>query len=389
MANTLNFEDIAVLLNSMYKQSTGQTAPVATNTKDFVAQAQTTLLSGYDNVINAISQTLSRTIFSIRPYNRKFRGLEMNRIRWGNHVRKINFIDSDFSEDENLPLDDGESIDHYIINKPKTVQTNFYGGQRFMRFFTTFLWQLDAAFQGPDQLASFWGGVVQNITDQRNQAFEQMARMAIANFVGAKMLGDTGNVRHLVTEYNEYAGTSFTSETIKQPANFPNFAKWLFGTLKTIAQFMTERSVKYHLNLTNAPIPRHTPVQRQKFYIYSPVINAIDAQVLADVFNDEYLKLADHESVNYWQGIENPQSLNVLPSYIDANGVVQNATEAVTTSNLFGVIFDEEAIGMTEIYRSMHRTPLNAKGEYYNTFYHFVMRYYNDLTENGVVLLWD
>ena len=67
MANTLAFDQIASVLNQINQIATGQTAPAAVNTKAFVAQAQSTLLTGYDNVMGAISQVLSRTIFSIRP----------------------------------------------------------------------------------------------------------------------------------------------------------------------------------------------------------------------------------------------------------------------------------------------------------------------------------
>ena len=65
MANNLTFNQIATILNSVNAQATGRTDIAVTNTAEFISVANTTLLSGYDNVINAISQVLSRTIFSI------------------------------------------------------------------------------------------------------------------------------------------------------------------------------------------------------------------------------------------------------------------------------------------------------------------------------------
>ena len=393
MANTLNFEQIASVVNDVYRIATGQQVIRPVNTKDFVAQANTTLLSGYDNVMGAISQVLSRTIFAIRPYSRKFASLEADAIRWGNHVRKINFIDGEFENDQTLPLDDGESIDQYVINKPEVIQTNFYGGQRFQRHYTVFTRQLDHAFQGPEEFARFMSGVVQNVSDQRNQAFENLARATIANMIAGKILGDSSNVIHLVTEYNAFAGTSLTSETVRQPEKFPGFVRWMYGRLKTISQFMTERSVKYHLNITKDGevkyIPRHTPIQKQRIYLYTPEINLIDSTVLADVYNDKFLKLASHESVNYWQSINNPDAINVLPSYINASGAVVNAESAVNQANIMGIIFDEEAMGVTEIFDSMRNSPYNAAGEYYNIFYHWNLRYWNDMSENCIVLLLD
>ena len=82
--NDLTFTQAATVLNSIVKQATGQTAQLPTNTAEFVSVAQTALKAGYDPVLNAISQVLSRTIFSIRPYNRKFAGLQVDNQKFGN-----------------------------------------------------------------------------------------------------------------------------------------------------------------------------------------------------------------------------------------------------------------------------------------------------------------
>ena len=65
--NIMNFNQIATVLNSIQQQATGQAALTATNTADFVTNAITTLNTGRDPVMNAISQVLTRTIFSVRP----------------------------------------------------------------------------------------------------------------------------------------------------------------------------------------------------------------------------------------------------------------------------------------------------------------------------------
>ena len=91
--NILNFNQVATVLNSIHNQATGQIAPVATNTADFVTQANTALLTGFDTLSNAISQVFGRTIFSIRPYSAKFRGPEMSESSYGNAIRKIAIAD--------------------------------------------------------------------------------------------------------------------------------------------------------------------------------------------------------------------------------------------------------------------------------------------------------
>ena len=99
MANTMSFEQVATVLNTIQQQVTGQSAIAPTNTADFVSVANTVLQTGYEPVINAISQILSRTIFSIRPYERKFGIVEVNESNYGNHVRKLSIADRPVDED--------------------------------------------------------------------------------------------------------------------------------------------------------------------------------------------------------------------------------------------------------------------------------------------------
>ena len=77
------------------------------------------------------------------------------------------------------------------------------------------------------------------------------------------------------------------------------------------------------------------------------------------------------------------------PIYMDADGTLKQPKIAVEQDKIFGVIFDDEALGMTSIFQNALTTPLNAKGQYYNTFWHFFDRYWTDFTENGAVLLLD
>ena len=93
MSNSLTFEQSASILNAVASQATGTAQITPLNTAQFVSLAQTTLKTGYDNVIGAISQVLSRTIFGIRPYTRKLAGLNASAQRYGNHIRKINYVD--------------------------------------------------------------------------------------------------------------------------------------------------------------------------------------------------------------------------------------------------------------------------------------------------------
>lgn len=389
--NDLTFNQLSMVLNSIVQQATGQQAHQVTNTAEFVSVAQTALKTGYDPVLQAISQVLSRTIFSIRPYTRKFGGLMVSNQQFGNIVRKLNIADKDWEEDSRFELTDQNSVDMYKVNKPSILQTNFYGANVFEKSLTIFKDQLDCAFSSPEEFGRFLSMTMTNASDMIEQAHENLARATLANFIGGKISGDTASVIHLLTEYNTITGLTspLTTETVYQPANFKPFMQWVYSRVASLSSLMTERTQKFHINVTGKEISRHTPVNKQKVYLYAPARYQTETMVLADVYHDNFLRMADNETVNFWQSIDKPDEINVQPVYLQADGTLKSDDSPVNQKGIFGVMFDEEAAGYTVVNQWSAPTPFNSKGGYSNIFWHFTDRYWNDFTENGIVLLLD
>ena len=388
-ANDLSFNQLSTVLNSIVAQATGKNPLAITNTSEFISVAQTALKTGYDPLLQSISQVLSRTIFSTRPYYRKFGGIQVDNQKWGNITRKLNISDKDWENDVRFELVDGESVDMYKVNKPNILQANFYGANVYERSYTIFKDQLDCAFSGPDEFARFLSMVTGNCTDMIEQAHENLARATVANYIGGKVKGDADSCIHLLTEYNALTGLALTKENVYQPANYKPFIDWVYSRIATLTELMTERSQLFHTNITGKTINRHTPLQRQKVYLYAPARFNIESMSLANTYNYNFLKMAYNETVNYWQSIQSPSKINVKPSYLKADGTITTPEAALEQDDIFGVIFDEEALGYTVMNQWSATTPFNAKGGYSNVFFHFTDRFWNDFTENGLVLLLD
>jgi hypothetical protein len=111
--------------------------------------------------------------------------------------------------------------------------------------------------------------------------------------------------------------------------------------------------------------------------------------VLADTYHDNFIRYADNDTVNFWQSIDTPDSINVKPTYLLPTGELTTPASASTTDAVFGVIFDDSALGYTLVNQWSAPTPFNANGGYSNIFWHETARYWNDFTENGVILLLD
>lgn len=391
--NTMTFNQLATVLTSIVGQATGKNNLTATDTSSFVSVGKLGLETGYDPLCSAISQVLSKTIFSIRPYSSQFRGLEMDNLKYGNHVRKISFGDTGLEEDDRIKLVDGQSIDQQVVKKPAPVQQNFYGENVYQKHITIFKDQMDVAFSGPEEFARFISGVMQTVSDELEQAREDTARMTLTNLIGGHYQLDASNITsgcvvHLITEYNSWSGQSITAATVFDPAVFPGFAKWMYGRIATASRMLRERSNLYHLNLTGHDVKRHTPVERQRLYMLAQNMDQVSSNVLSSVYNDEYLRMIPRNEVSFWQSIKSPASINITAGYEIANGTL--ITKSTSLSNIvFGVLMDEEAAGYTMVNQWSNPAPFNARGGYTNMYWHETQRFYNDFTENCVVFLLD
>ena len=389
----VGFAQAATLMNSIVQQATGKASLTATSTAEFVSQAQTALLTGTDPLMNAISTVLSKTIFSVRPYNARFVGLQRDAVQWGNHVRKINFCATGVENEDRYDLTDGNSVDQQIVKKPGVLQTNFYSYDSYQNHYTIFRDQLDAAFRGPDEFMRFISGVTTEVTNKLEQYRENFSRMTLCNLIASTH--NRGRVRHLLTEYatlmNITDGAAENPQidpTKVLPDHIDGFTKWLFAELRILSDRFTERSLLYQTNVSGYDIYRHTPKENQRLYIYSPFLAQIDARVLSAVFNPGYLNLGEREEVSFWQSIETPDTINITPNQMNpANG--QYALGERVNTKILGILMDYEAAGVTQVHEWASPSPFNARGGYTNFWYHIDMRGWNDNTEKAVVLALD
>lgn len=391
MANTLTIDQASALLRNVMLEATGQREISALNTNEILTIGRKSVENGADPVLRAVSQVISSTIFSSRPYVRKFGKLRRDPFAWGNITRKITQLETpnDLKNNEYIPLEDGTSVDQYKISKPKALELNFIGQYTYEIVKTIFDTQLNVAFNSAEEFGRFMSDVFLYVQNKIEKIHEETARATVAGFIGGKIAGDTSNVIHLRTEYNAETGAELTADNMFAPDNVEDFTRWIFARVKTISDAMTEYGTNFHTNLEDGVIMRHTPKEYQMCYLYGPVLNQIDTRVLSTTFHQDLVSMPGFESVNFWQNPDKPDTIHLAaPEYLGTDGAIAKGAE-VNQSNVFGVIFDVEAMGYSPILTRTKTTPYNADGEYYNVFWKFNERNFLDFTENGVVLLLD
>lgn len=400
--NTLTFEQCSTILTSLVKQATGRDVVVSTE-PDFISVAQIALNVGKDAIFNTLSNVLAKTIFAVRPYSASMKGLEKTLPQWGAYMRKFNIVASDWKDDDayKWPVTydstqtghetgNGYSVDPWVINKREFVQTNFLGQSVFSDHYTVFEDQLETAFQNSEEFGQFLSMLTTDMSNKIELAKENLSRGLVSNFIGGLIVeNNSSRVVHLLTEYNALTGGSYTATTIFQPTNYPAFMKWVYGRIAAIASLMKEMSVRYQTTINSKAVPRHTPYNKQKLYMLGQDRYQIDSRVLADTFHDNYLRYADVETINFWQGIDTPDKIIIKPTYTNTSGVVTTPGSATTKTGIFALLFDEDAMGWAMVHEKVIPTPINPRGEYRNMWYHMRLRCFSDNTEKGVVFLLD
>lgn len=403
--NDMTISQAATILGSAVEQATGQKVITAIDSPEtFVSVAQTALKTGYDPIINALSQIWSKSIYAVRDYTSPLTSLEMDLPRYGNALRKISPVAAKMIDDQRFvwpvaydatnhsanALGNGESVDMYKINKQEVLQTNFYGTAVYTQRYTTFKDQFDVAMSSADEFMRF---NAMNMTERNNDKEsyrEAVARGMQANFIAA-ILDEAKNDRvvHLLTEYNAETGLSLSAQSVYQPDNFAPFMRWVAARISTIARFMGERSQMYQTVINNKPVLRHTRGENLRIALYNKAYEQMKTMSMSTTFHDDYLKLAKFEGINFWQSIETPDSIAIKPVYTSNAGAVKKATKEVEQAGIFGIMHDRDALGYCYTNTWSATTPLNIDGGYWNTAEHATIKTIQDNTEKAVVLLLD
>ena len=391
MANSLVVQDAYPVINELYKMTTGRENLKAVDTSSFVAVGETMLRTGVEPTLKALSQWCGKTYFEMEKYRSGvFRSIIEDNERWGAITREIITLpnDAEASQDWNTDLNenqlaDGQSVDMYKINSPKAVELKFYGSNVLQSHITRFRDQLALAFSNEAEFLMFVSSYMTayyNDIESRNEA---KRRLTVLNFMaGISSLG--ANEVDLTKAYNTEYGTELTRKQLLGPEHHKDFMAFVVSRVKKDSKKMQDRTTKYHMNLTGKDILRFTRPENQKLLMYTDFWVDSETQVLPEVFNDKYLKIADMELVNGWQEFDSP-AINIKPNIIDADGVSKTATTAVSLPYVLGLLYDRRAMGVNNQWMYSAATPFNAAGGYYNIFDHYRFNAWNNFTHNAIL----
>lgn len=401
MANTLTPQDVYGIVNAMNQEMFGPNATItAINTSTFVAVGEAILRSGLTNTLDALSAVIGPNItFGVRPYNGKFKIILKTPAEWGGIQRKISYYAKGMQQSGNFntnlagtQLDDGSSIDPWIISKKYPLEINVCGLKTIEYQITVFKKQLIQAFRSEAEFAAFVGAMMTDVANDLESKVEAENRLQILNAIGATY--NVGNARmavNLVTAYNAKYGTTETATTL-MTTKLKEFMAFFVSRLKGDMKLMEERNELFHIyparndDSGNAlQLLRHTPPEARRLILYEPLFRDEATTVFPSLFDTSELRIENYEGVEYWQNVNEPMKVSVTPAQLNTTTGESEAGTAVALSYVIGLLFDRDAIAQSVMFESADSTILNPRGLYTNQFWHFANMYKLDQTENMIL----
>lgn len=400
MANTFTPTDVYAIVNAMAAEMYGANNSLqAINTSTFVTIGEKMLRTGYTNTLNALSNVIGRTIVSARPYRGRFRIIVKVPQEWGGIERKISFYatKNEPTEAWNTDLNatqliDGGSIDPWTISKQYPLELNFCGIKTIQKSYSTFMDQLDLAFSSEAEFSAFVSGRLVNIANDIELSEDAENRLQVLNAIAATL--DVGNSRQAVNMtayYNSFRGTSYTTAQLLS-TYFEDFIEVFMMKLEGDMELAKEYNDLFHIYPArnddggNAlALLRHTPAEMRRLLLYMPIIRQAEKTVFPALFDNSYLRLEDFEGVEYWQNPNVPAAIDVVPNTLDTSTGQSANGNRIQEDIILGMFFDRDALATSIKLERVLTTGVNARGNYFNTVYHWAYMFKQDQTENMVV----
>ena len=421
MARLLTQKDVYSIVNAMVEDLTGQQSTIrAVDTSTFVSVGEQILAQGTENVLNELGLLVGRILVAARPY----KGGRFNLINaidtgiYTHRLLKISYFSGKalpsgaFNTDLYTNLKDGftngqnpdangdpqstRSMWEQHMYEPMTL--NFAGSSVWQECVTIPEVQLQQAFRSEGEFNEFFSGIMirhENDIELEKEAFRTAL---VLNQIGAiydLRASMPGSVVNLTAAFNAFYSTSYTSAQLRS-TYLKEFLAFMVFTIKNDIKKMQNESVKFHwspASQSGGALLRHTPKDKQKLFLYEPLMLQAEANVLPEIFNEKYLSLdKNYEGVEFWQNEEDPSVVKVTPAIPDIDSTsptygTQIAGSAVTLPYVVGLLFDEDAMMVDFQLERADSTPLEARKLYRNLWLTISKNLIGDLTEKQILYI--
>lgn len=343
-----------------------------------------------DRYVRSLVNHIGRVIFVNRPYRGSVPSVLMDGWEFGSVMEKIAVELPNASENESWELTDGASYDPNIFYQPK-VYAKFFNKKVTFEIDMSFTErQVKQSFSNATQLNAFLSMLYDAVDKALTVKIDSLVMRTITNMIAMTLrseyeddagYADASGVRavNLLKLYkNRFADAA--NMTAEQAMTTPEFIRFAVLTMSNYIDRLAKLSVLFNIGGKE----RFTPRDLLHVIMLSDFKNAAGVYLQSDTFHDQYTALPNAETVPYWQGPGTSYSFNEISDIHVNIAQSDGSTEEVAASGILAVMFDRDALGVTNQDRRV-TTHYNPKAEFFTNFYKFDAGYFNDANENFVV----
>ena len=377
------------LVNETTKEILGQEAVVNEDLSNLVDIGDQVINSkAIENFTRTLVDHIGKVIFVNRKYSGSAPKVLMDGWEYGSILEKIASEMPEATENESWELEDGQSYDPNIFYKPK-VSAKFFNKRTTFEIDRSFTErQVKSAFSSATQMNAFLSMLENEVDKSLTVKIDSLVMRTINNMTAQTInAGGTNRVVNLLTMFNtayqsQLANPLTAADAIHTP-EFIRYASYIMGLyIKRLGKMSTLFNI--------GGMHRFTPADKLHIVMLDEFMQSSKIFLQSDTFHDELVALPNAESVPYWQGsgtgyaYGSTSSIDVTIE--DADAQDGTGKSRVQQSNILGVMFDRDALGVANLDRRV-TTNYNPKAEFFNNFYKFDAGYFNDANENFVVFV--
>ena len=339
-----------------------------------------------DNYVKSLVNHIGRVIFVDRAYSGSVPSVLMDSWEFGSVLEKISCDLPTATENQSWNLENGQTYNPNVFYKP-SVSVKFYNSKTTFEIPLSFTeMQIKESFSNAEQLNGFLTMLYNSVEKSMTIKLDSLIMRTINNMIGETIhheipesanYSTTSTIKavNLLKLYNDSHSTTITADKCLDNPDFIRYATYI---ISVYGERITKISNLFNIGGKD----RFTPKDVLRCVLLSDFKKASEVFLKSDLYNEQYATLPESDSVPYWQGSGTSYAFSDITK-IHIN-LASNSTTEIQMTGILGVMFDRDALGVSNLNRRV-TTNYNPKAEFYTNFYKFEAGYFNDMNENFVV----
>lgn len=376
----MKINQIYTLINSVARQMWGEDAITVTDLTGLISMGKSVINSSTDRdlFLNTLVDRIGKTVIRTLDLELDFPNLMVNDFEWGSIIQKINVQPIMSKANKSTQItEEGFTPNQFDVDTIDVSQTFFTDANTWEFDYTIPDKLLNSAFASEAGLASFISAIMSAVSDSMTMALNNMAYMAIDNFVAEKIKGNNGVVNILALYNAQFPNATETQSSCITSKEFARYASMI---MNNYVKYMSKPSKLYNMG----GMVRATARNNLHILISADWASAFDSYLSSDTWHNDLIKLPNYREFVTLQGTG-----VTSPNWIDnttINIVPSSGGNAIEQTGIIGIFADRQAIayGYTDMYSGTDR---NNRNRYTNFTYSCVKQFLNDVSENGVCFI--